>query len=258
MNCIVVPVYKEFHLLEVKEIISLTQLYKILGRHVVCLIGPGNIGFEDYAGHAGLNGVTIKTKTFDDVFFSGLKGYNSLLMSLEFYQSFDEFDHILIYQPDAFVFRDELEYWCKKGYDYIGAPWFENFQNAGKESNIIGVGNGGFSLRKVSSFIKGVKRLHFLRRLGGFSRFLAGEAAYSILFSSVHMQEDIFWTRCMPLIRSSFSVAPVTDAVKFSFEVHPNVLFEMNNRDLPFGCHAWWRYDLDFWTPFVESYGHKL
>ncbi|MFR6542216.1 MAG: DUF5672 family protein [Butyricimonas virosa] len=24
---------------------------------------------------------------------------------------------------DAFVFRDELTYWCTLNYDYIGAPW---------------------------------------------------------------------------------------------------------------------------------------
>ena len=30
---------------------------------------------------------------------------------------------MLIYQLDAYVFKDELLNWANKGYDYIGAPW---------------------------------------------------------------------------------------------------------------------------------------
>jgi len=44
------------------------------------------------------------------------------MMSPAFYDAFKAFDYILIYQLDAFVFRDELEYFCSLGYDYIGAP----------------------------------------------------------------------------------------------------------------------------------------
>ena len=61
---------------------------------------------------------------------------------------------MLIYQLDACVFRDELKYWCEKKYDYIGAPIFWAY-NSNKFSNkVAGIGNGGFSLRKISYCLK--------------------------------------------------------------------------------------------------------
>ena len=32
----------------------------------------------------------------------------------------------------------------------------------------------------------------------------------------------------------------------------------MNQDRLPFGCHAWFRYDLEFWRPHIEAFGHDL
>ena len=46
--------------------------------------------------------------------------------------------------------------------------------------------------------------------------------------------------------------------MSFAFEARPRTLYEMNGRQLPFGCHAWFRYDLAFWKPFVESLGYEL
>jgi hypothetical protein len=258
MNCIVVPVYQQFELLDPKEIISLVQLYKVLGRHAIFFIGPEDLHPTPYLQHARLHNVTAGVKNFEKAAFAGLIGYNRMLMSAKFYEAFQEYDYMLIYQTDAFAFKDELQHWCDKGYDFIGAPWFENLHNATASSPLIGVGNGGFSLRKIATFIKGMQKVDRFRRLGGFSRFLAGRKAYSVLFSSVNMQEDEFWTRCMPLFLPGFLVATIDDATKFSFEVRPGDLFEKTQHQLPFGCHAWWRYDLEFWKPFIRSYGHAL
>jgi hypothetical protein len=37
----------------------------------------------------------------------------------------------------------------------------------------------------------------------------------------------------------------------FSFEVAPRYCFKMNRERLPFGCHAWSKYDQEFWEPFL-------
>ena len=34
-------------------------------------------------------------------------------------------------------------------------------------------------------------------------------------------------------------------------EVSPRLCFERNHRQLPFGCHAWARYDGAFWEPHL-------
>ena len=41
------------------------------------------------------------------------------------------------------------------------------------------------------------------------------------------------------------------EALEFSFELAPRYCFMMNGRRLPFGCHAWFRYDREFWEPFL-------
>ena len=79
-----------------------------------------------------------------------MEGYNELLLSENFYTTFSAFKYILIYQPDSYVFRDELMEWCKEGYDYIGAPWLEDND---EQIKLNGVGNGGFSLRNIEKFL---------------------------------------------------------------------------------------------------------
>jgi hypothetical protein len=40
-------------------------------------------------------------------------------------------------------------------------------------------------------------------------------------------------------------------ALKFGFEQHPQLCYELNNQQLPFGCHAWEKYDYEFWEKYM-------
>ena len=51
---------------------------------------------------------------------------------------------------------------------------------------------------------------------------------------------------------SWYKIAPVKEAIKFSFDVNPSVLYKMNDSKLPFGCHSWNRYEKDFWEKFIK------
>jgi hypothetical protein len=51
---------------------------------------------------------------------------------------------------------------------------------------------------------------------------------------------------------NDYTIAPVNEAIKFSFEANPEFLFEKNNYQLPFGCHAWQRYDPLFWEKYIN------
>ena len=48
-----------------------------------------------------------------------------------------------------------------------------------------------------------------------------------------------------------FKVASLEQGLRFAFEASPRTCFEMNGGRLPFGCHAWGRYDREFWTPHL-------
>lgn len=271
---ITIPIYKDFKDLKKSEILSLIQCTKILNSYPIYFICPNGLNIEEYKKKCMESEVAVKFKYFDEEYFNNLNGYNKLLTSIKFFESFSEFKYILIYQLDAWVFKDELKYWCNRKFDYIGAPWFEGWGNAKKKSNIIGVGNGGFSLRNIQTGINITKKLIFLKRLKIFwfrSKFQAfvnfdkiinllrkklkivgNTTSLNLLFEQ-DFQEDIFWTKVVSSNFTNYSVAPINDAIRFSFEVNPSLLYEMNKQQLPFGCHAWEKYEPAFWEKFIDE-----
>jgi hypothetical protein len=195
------------------------------------------------------------------------------MVQKEFYLRFKTFDFILIYQLDSYVFRNELDFWCEQNYDYIGAPWFEGFS---EKSNVFsGVGNGGFSLRKVSSFLKVFKfKGPFLPISDIWSRYrnksLYHRSRYGIpaVIKSLYqnknrvkyfikqvennlINEDYFWSEIMKRSRIKFNIPPPDIALKFAFEKNPSLLFKKNGNRLPFGCHGWHKYE---WETFYKSH----
>ena len=46
-------------------------------------------------------------------------------------------------------------------------------------------------------------------------------------------------------------IAPVEVGLKFAFEAHPRYCFEKNMNKLPFGAHAWDKWDSDFWKNWI-------
>lgn len=74
--------------------------------------------------------------------------YSALLKMPSFWEIFNNWSHVLIYQTDALIMRkiDDIYF----DYDYIGAPWKKHDK---KWTKYYG-GNGGFSLRKVKTMIK--------------------------------------------------------------------------------------------------------
>lgn len=120
---IVVPIYKEKF--EPFELISFTQLYKILGNYPITIIHPNKVNLSFIKDL----GFKFESKCFSDELFDGIYGYNKLMLSSAFYKSFEDYEYILIYQTDVYVFRDDLLYWCNKGYDYVGSPWIGRKQN---------------------------------------------------------------------------------------------------------------------------------
>lgn len=72
--------------------------------------------------------------------------YNMLLTSSDFYRNFEKAGHVLIFQTDVIQFKRVPEEFFE--YDYVGAPW----SAPPTPTNLVG--NGGFSLRRVSKMIE--------------------------------------------------------------------------------------------------------
>lgn len=241
---IVIPIYQATF--SDAERASLKQCMQVLGHYPVKIVKPRSLDL----GEIKTLYPSIDLVSFDDAYFTGTDAYNRLMVSPEFYRSFLPYRYILIYQLDAFVFRDELLEWCRKDYDYVGAPSLHQEEYdalpAAAQTTYAGaltknrfVLNGGLSLRKIPAFIRYLKI---------YNRFYpAWVGNEDMLFS----QEA---TRLIPM-KLFLRLPSWQEALQFSFEKSPAATFEITGHKLPFACHAWERYDPEFWSQFIEVQG---
>jgi len=238
-SIIIIPLYKE-KLTELEKI-SLIQCCKVLGKYDISLICPSDLNIGEYTDILDSYNINYKTQKFNESFFKSTKTYNLLMLSTDFYKKFSDYDFMIIYQLDAYVFRDELDYWCEQGYDFIGAPW-NRYDFLRNKLKLLEVGvNGGFSLRKISSFIK-------VLELGGNGK---GKEIMNKFIKSGR-NEDGFFSMQAKMIDPAFKVSPYDVAARFSFERKPERLYKLGGNKLPFGCHAWEKYNPQFWKKFIH------
>lgn len=228
---IVIPVYRE---LVDYERISLQQCLRVLGNYPIVLVTPRSM---DVAKYLALWPFIIER--FDDAFFAGRTSYSQLLLSREFYQRFMSYAYILIHQLDVFVFFDRLLDFCQKGYDYIGAPvprwgWPEVKKR---------IGNGGCSLRKVSSCFDVLVKFPPNRFFESIQR--------------LDKPEDLYFAACTERINLNFQAPPMKKAIEFSVDYERFHCYRKMPRWLPFACHAWQK-KLDVWKPIIESFGYHV
>lgn len=261
---VIIPLYKSS--LTATEYFSFQNTLQILNQNDIYIIGPERLkNYFQSEYH------DLKIKLFPDRYFADTKGYSNLLLSKFFYKSFSNHEYILIVQTDALVLSDQINSWCNTKYSYIGAPWFKGMETPKRPLEFLGVGNGGFSLRKVDDFLKVLsKPRYFKNKLlqdaiskTGFQAMIQKTLhliffSYNFfpLFPSVH--EDAFWGILAPDNCDFFLVPAPDEASRFAFESEPEFLYQLNHQTLPFGCHAWERYGINFWRETLKTHGFTL
>jgi hypothetical protein len=239
--CVVMPVYKATP--SPAEILSIQRCLEVLAAHDLVLVVPQALqtGFYEE-----LSAGRVRIERFADHYFEGIAGYNQLVMAGEFYARFQAYEYMLLYQLDAYIFRDDLAQWCAKGYDYVAPPWMDDefvkryWTSNSRIGNWLGrlgvapktVGNGGFSLRKIRKC----------------------RVTISLLGSKTKKwdsNEDIFWSLYVPYYFPLFRTPSRTEALLFGFETEPARCFALTGQRLPMGCHAWEKYDPSFWKQFI-------
>lgn len=255
---VVVPVYKDCD--DPCDRISVAHLQTHLGHHRIVIAKPSGLTWGKDR---------FESVSFPEWCFRSRCGYNQLLLSPEFYRLFDTHSHILIYQLDALVFRDELLYWCEQPYDYIGATFYRSFIEEA-EGFIwpyaeIGCCNGGFSLRRVDSFLRHLTS----RRTTGveiMTKLLQGrvQSAYTLWRYRSQMDprnyrqheslnEDVYFGLFSKLVPPELRTPNPEVSDRFAVEHAPSELYRRNGQRLPFGCHAWYKSaeSLQFWSPYL-------
>lgn len=255
---VLIPVYKEVP--SADEKMSLLQVLRVLSRHDVRFVCPEGLDMSSYdriVGHS------LPKERFDRKFFDGIDGYNALMTEVGFYRRFSFYEYMLIYQLDAWVFSDKLAEWCAKGYDYVGAPWFEAHGTHEEGHPLWCCGNGGFSLRRIAKFIevtnprtqflpyKGVKAFFYkLMRKNNMAWYRKRRA---------DLWEDTYFSYGLDGTPHEMYRPSAEEAALFSFECSPEYLYNMVGAKLPFGCHAWRRFQYEeFWSRFIGCEKNKV
>lgn len=237
---VVIPVYQQNF--SDGEWLSLQQTFKTLTNYTICILHPEGLSIQKIQENFECSSIAISPE-----FFGSIKSYNKLVLSRFFYELFKDYDYMLLCQTDVMVFRDDLKKWIEKDFDYVGAPWYGQYWNIWhniflKDGIVPGlkclftpnfynaVGNGGFSLRKISSFLSVFDKLK----------------TNHIPWNS---NEDYYWGIMVP----EFNVAPRGEAVSFSIETDARKALADNQGKLPFGTHAYEKYKPEFWEPFVKK-----
>ena len=250
------------------EQVSMRHLVHFLGRYDKFFIAPRGLElrFEGF-----------QIKRFSKRFFGSAAAHGLLCYAPGFYRAFADYELMFFYHLDSLVFSDQLEEWCATDIDYIGPPWIQCADSPWVKKPRVG--NGGFTLLRVKSALQVLSNryrqepeTYWLdlftrncpRRMIALLEKLEAkvprckvihvplQAWREMADPGPHMKNvDVFWSDRAVHYLSNFKVASLEEGLRFGFEVAPRLCFEMNHRKLPFGCHAWSRYDRAFWEPYL-------
>lgn len=253
---IVIPLYR--NQFSYYEEISLGLLNAVLPKYRKIIAKPAglNLSLFDW-----------ETVEFNSHFFESHLQYSQLLLSHEFYQAFSNLEYILIYQADCLVFSDQLLDWCRRGYDYIGPLWdrkeIERWETVFWDYVDYGCGNGGFSLRNVKACIKTLTmagrearvQMSDLKRYDCSGELLQEYTSRLLEGRVFSRNEDMFWGFQAKAFNPDFRIGTIEDALAFGFEYNPRKCIQMNNGKLPFGAHAWYKFEdaREFWLNILRQ-----
>lgn len=227
---VVIPIHREN--LKPSEKASLAQVRKVLHKFDICFMAPERMRtFLDKKGYW--------AEYWPNDCFTNVHSYSRLLLTEGFYERFNAYEYMLLYQLDAFVFTNRLEEFCLCRYDYIGAPmsYWSSWRNMPTR-----VGNGGFSLRRIEACKRVVAaKEEIYDRTGREKEF--------------ELAEDKFFGYCGYDEQVRFNTPDMRTALNFAVEFDVmRVYGKLSEENLPFGCHAWskawyWR----IWEPFIRT-----
>ena len=269
---VVVLIFAHAPALSWAEEISLRQCVRVLGVHPLRLVCPAGLDVSAYRAIA----PDLVVDFIPPSFLASYRAYNRLKILPWLYRRYAAYEFILTYELDAFVFRDELAFWCAQGWDFIGAPTFAGYLDAQPANRPMPLLNSGFSLRRTRA----------MRRVGRTPRHIEPPASVIrqwlssgglrpgglwLAFTRLTFRnnffgplndfggnEDDFWCLRAAARFPWFRLAPYETARKFSFEVNAPRLLDENAGTLPFGCHKWAGLTPNFWRPIVRSFGYEL
>jgi hypothetical protein len=154
---VVTPAYREFSQIEIARLRHSQSQFDSSWQHVFAIPSQMDTSLLSLFPDAGIH-------RFNDEYFTSKQGYSKLLLTKDFYNSFDQYEFLMILQADAFI-TQKIPTDVYGNFDYIGAPWrtsrkilltkkslhINSVRYPGKKRVEIQVGNGGLSIRKIDA-----------------------------------------------------------------------------------------------------------
>ena len=259
---VVIPLYRE-NLSETEEKSFRRSCAVFDGKYPVVAFAPEKMDLSTYTKIF----PNLEVEFFPAEYFRSIGDYSRLLLSEEFYERFSMFQWLLICQLDVWVFRDELDYWCSREIDYLGAPipacWDPGIP---KNLDRYIVGNGGYSLRRISSilkvlragdsmmytrgmlwrfFLSHLRSGHLIKGLVPLIRMLGvgnkRKDCLRILRKQGACEDMVFRTIAASGIEPSLMLPSVEEAARFAWDGESAWHFFCQSSNIPMALHAWHR-----------------
>jgi len=203
---------------------------------------------------------------FEEEHFSSLETYSALMLNPSLYERLSSYVWMLVVQTDALLLSDHWSDWLTCPLSYVGAPWFEGLHRPSQPLRLIGGGNGGVSLRRIADCSAVLHRGGWLypalraleraclprQRFRAEIRALRHWTFRAGSPNTIPVFEDLFWSFSAPVLQPQFLVASALQAARFAFETEPRHLWTLTG-SLPVACHAYERYDRNFWFTMFEQ-----
>jgi hypothetical protein len=238
---VAIPVYKPELALE--EAFAVEHSLSRLNARACTFVAPAGLDLGYYRERW----PRIAYVTFPAEHFVSVASYSRLLLDDGFYARFAEHEYLLVLQPDAILFRDELDGWIATGVDYVGAPWpdgieftlwRDNFQGERRQRVRTHVGNGGLSLRRIAR-----------------CRALLAEFPETLeAFRQAGTNEDAYFSLLGPQ-SAGFRIPDELTASRFSMELQPRDYLVRNGGYCPMGAHGWTVHARSLWAGLPGGLG---
>jgi len=181
---------------------------------------------------------------FKDENFKSTITYSKMMKSYDFWKTFFNYDFALIYQTDGYCIGGSLKTYIDMDYDYIGAPIVSH--NA-RWFNVPAIGNGGVSLRKVSTMMEvtdpdGEFMLDSKEDIARHNQ-MNGDM-YDVY-------EDLYFAQLVPMLWD-FSKPSFDIASHFAYDMNADAVYEMTSHRLPLFIHAYDK-NIRFWQNIIPD-----
>jgi len=248
MDCaIVVPAYKKADSLLISEVMSLENTGKMFANRDIFLLCPESFSNKSVDAYEKIATHKIKALKMPDEYFTSTKQYSQMLLKDSVYNALvAKYEYMLVCQTDCWTLSDDLDTWCEKQYDYVGAPIFSPnalwVDHSHRHNGYMPqVGNGGYSIRKIETFID------MTRDGSDLKEFINGNT------SDVEYEDKWFCNDIemhYDLVRPSWR-----EAMHFAIDMNPEIAYKVCGEDtswLPMGMHAWPK-NIRFWKDKIKE-----